>query len=99
MVLDCLAKKFKVRIINHLLFKIYDLLLLCCIGTDNTLTNIIKFEVNHNLYKGRLLVPHQITETSRNRNLVYEVESYFQRWMRQIQTVITQGIIPPNRMI
>lgn len=36
-------------------------------------------------------MPHQITETSRNRNLVYEVEKSFLRWMRQIETIITQG--------
>lgn len=47
--------------------------------------------MDNNLYKGHLLVSHQIDETSRKRNKVYEVERIFRHWMRQIQTVLTQG--------
>lgn len=52
------------------------------------------FEVSHNLYKGHLLVPHQIQETSQKRELVDDVKSYFDRWLQQIYIILTQGIIP-----
>lgn len=53
--------------------------------------DIITFEVNDMLYKGKLLVPFQIDETSQNRQLVGLAEKYFNGWMRQIRTAIFKG--------
>lgn len=43
------------------------------------------------LYKGHLLVQHQIVESSRIQSRVQQVELYFSRWLRHMQMVITQG--------
>lgn len=59
--------------------------------TETTLANMVTFEVDHNLYKGQLLMPFQITESSRIYSRVKLVELYFCRWLRKIQMVITQG--------
>lgn len=61
-------------------------------GIEYELSNLTDFEVSHNLYKGHLLVPHQIRETSRKRELVDDVKSYFDRWLQQILIVLIQGI-------
>lgn len=47
--------------------------------------------MKHMLYKGHLLVPHQIKDTSRKRELVEEVKSHFDRWLQQIRIVLMQG--------
>lgn len=52
---------------------------------------MVEFEVDHNLYKGHLLVPFQITESSRIATRVYVVELYFRRWLHKMQTVMIQG--------
>lgn len=52
---------------------------------------MVLFHVEHNLYKGHLLVPHQIVESSRLPDRVHLVELHFTRWLRQMQKVITQG--------
>lgn len=52
---------------------------------------MVEFEVNHELYKGHLLVMFQIVESSRLRDRVYKVEKYFLRWLRSMEIVITQG--------
>lgn len=58
---------------------------------DSDIRNRVGFQVTQELYKGHLLVMWQIQETARNRDLTYSVEKIFQRWMRKIQTVLTQG--------
>lgn len=60
-------------------------------GIEYELENLTEFEVSHNLYKGRLLVPHQIKETSLRRDLVDEVKKYFDRWLQRIAIVLLQG--------
>lgn len=67
------------------------MLFVLAIGTDDTLKNITEFSVSHNLYKGFLLAPHQIKESSQNRYRVYDIEIIFKRWLRKIQIVLTQG--------
>lgn len=59
--------------------------------TDTTLQNIVTFEVDNNLYKGHLLVPFQIEESARLKDRVAEVERYFLRWLRIMETILTQG--------
>lgn len=49
------------------------------------------FEVDNNLYKGRLLVDFQIKATASNRDLVQLVEKHFSRWMDQIHLVLNEG--------
>lgn len=59
--------------------------------TKNNITKSkIKFEVSHELYKGFLLVPHQIEATSKRRDKVAEVEQAFSRWMKLIKEVISE---------
>lgn len=52
---------------------------------------MVVFYVDHNLYKGHLLVAHQIVESSRLPDRVHLVEVHFTRWLRQMQKVLTQG--------
>jgi dynein heavy chain, axonemal len=47
--------------------------------------------VNHNLFKGFLLAPHQIEATSKRRDKVAEVEVGFLQWMKKIKSVVAQG--------
>lgn len=44
------------------------------------------------LFKGFLLVPHQMEESAKIRTRVVEVEEAFKGWMKQIQYAIQQGI-------
>lgn len=60
-------------------------------GIEYQLENLMEFEVSHKLYKGHLLVPHQIKDTSRKRELVDEVKKYFDRWLQRIAIILTQG--------
>lgn len=53
-------------------------------------TCTVKFDVDHNLFKGFLLAPHQIEETSKNRERVARVETAF-GWLKQIKVVISHG--------
>jgi dynein heavy chain, axonemal len=55
------------------------------------LTCTIKFEVDNNLFKGFLLAPHQVEETSKRRDKVAEVEKAFYHWMKQIKVCVSQG--------
>lgn len=59
--------------------------------TNDIVTSSIKFEVDHQLFKGFLLVAHQIEATSKRRDKVAEVENYFYQWMKQIKTVVVRG--------
>lgn len=47
--------------------------------------------MDNNLYKGHLLVPFQIEESARRKDRVAEVERYFLRWLRIMETILTQG--------
>lgn len=47
--------------------------------------------MNHTLYKGFLLAPHQIEETSKRRDKVTEIEKAFSTWMKQIKVVLVEG--------
>jgi len=69
-------------------FKLFIKFLKSC---DYDLTNRTLFDVNHQLYKGFLLVKFQIETTATKREKVYEVENSFRHWMKQIETVIIQG--------
>lgn len=60
-------------------------------GTDNTIENRLIFEVDNMLFKGFLLVPHQIIESSKIKKRVVDVEEAFKMWMRQMQYAIQQG--------
>lgn len=60
-------------------------------STDTTLGNMVTFEVDHMLYKGHLLVPHQIVESSRMIERVRQVETYFSRWLRFMEIILIQG--------
>lgn len=60
-------------------------------STDKTLGNMVTFEVDHMLYKGHLLVPHQIVESSRLVDRVRQVEKYFSRWLRHMEIILVQG--------
>lgn len=51
----------------------------------------IKFEVNHDLYKGFLVTDFQVVQTSKNRTKVYLVEKEMSRWLTQIKVVISRG--------
>lgn len=61
-------------------------------GTDNNIENRIVFEVDNMLFKGHLLVPFQIQESSKIKKRVAQVEEAFKMWMRQMQYAIQQGI-------
>lgn len=69
----------------------YDTFLKFLAATDSDLDNRVFFDVSHELYKGHLLVPYQIKETSIRPNLVYEVEKSFRRWMRKTEIALLQG--------
>lgn len=47
--------------------------------------------MNNELYKGRLLVKHQIEESARNKEIVCQTEGYFAKWMSEIQLALIQG--------
>lgn len=47
--------------------------------------------MDNNLYKGHLLVPFQIEESARLKDRVADVERYFLRWLRIMETILTQG--------
>lgn len=53
--------------------------------------DMLVFDVDHNLYKGRLLADFQIEASSHIREVVYQVEEYFTKWMNQIQMALIQG--------
>lgn len=61
------------------------------IGTDNNIENRLIFKVDNMLFKGYLLVPHQIIESSKIKKRVVDVEEAFKMWMRQMQYAIQQG--------
>lgn len=63
----------------------------CLLTAEKIIQNRIKFKICHNLYKGFLLVPHQIKETSLNRTRVKEVEKYFSMWLRIISVTLEKG--------
>lgn len=46
------------------------------------------------LFKGYLLVPFQIQESSKIKKRVVQVEEAFKLWMRQMQYAIQQGKKP-----
>lgn len=60
-------------------------------ATENMLNDTLKFDVDHLLFKGRLLADFQIEATSRNRELVQRVEAYFSKWMNQIEVAMIEG--------
>lgn len=51
----------------------------------------IKFDVNHDLYKGFLLTNIQIIQTSKNRIKVSLVEREMARWLNLMKIVISRG--------
>lgn len=53
--------------------------------------NRIHFEVDHDLYKGFLLVPYQIRATSKKRVKVLEIETIFRKWMKQMEVAVIQS--------
>lgn len=59
--------------------------------TEATLSTMVTFYVEHELYKGHLLAPHQIAASSRIPERVARVEAHFSSWLRKMQKVITQG--------
>lgn len=62
------------------------------LGTKDDLeTCKIEFHVDQKLFKGHLLAPHQVEETSIKRDMVAQVEKYFEQWMKQIKGVIAHG--------
>lgn len=69
---------------NHTIFY-------CQLATDNFLSEILTFDVNNELYKGRLLVKHQIEESARNKEIVCQTEDYFAKWLCQIQLALIEG--------
>lgn len=61
-------------------------------STDNDIVNcMIHFEVNHDLYKGHLLAPHQIEASAKKPEKVAEVERSFNIWMKKIENAMVQG--------
>lgn len=60
-------------------------------STKDDLESTINFEVNHVLFKGFLLAPHQIKATSMMKDKVAEVEKGFLIWIHQMQEAATQG--------
>lgn len=61
------------------------------IGTESDIQNRIHFEVDHDLYKGFLLAPHQIRATSKKRVKVLEIEAIFKKWMKQMEVAVIQS--------
>lgn len=59
--------------------------------TDEDSNGCDHFEVDHMLYKGFLLVPHQIQESAMNPAKVAEIEIHFSRWLQQMEIALTQG--------
>uniref|UniRef100_A0A336MB49 CSON013031 protein n=1 Tax=Culicoides sonorensis TaxID=179676 RepID=A0A336MB49_CULSO len=57
---------------------------------ERYLRHPVIFEVPQNLYKGHMLVPYQILETSRNVDLVFEIEKHFNRWISKISRIIQE---------
>lgn len=55
------------------------------------MTCALNFEVSHELFKGFLLAPYQIEETSKRRDKVMEIEKAFYVWMKQISIVVGEG--------
>jgi dynein heavy chain len=53
----------------------------------------VNFEVNHDLYKGFLLAPHQIEETAGHPERMLQVEREFLGWIRLIYEADNQGDI------
>lgn len=51
----------------------------------------VDFPIDNQLFKGHLLVPHQIEASSKKRDKVTEVESAFKRWIKIIETIVVQG--------
>lgn len=60
-------------------------------ATEKMLNGKLIFEVDNNLFKGRLLADFQIKTTASNRELVRLVEQYFSKWMAQIELVLNEG--------
>lgn len=67
------------------------ILFLFSIDSENILSDVVNFEIDHNLYKGHLLAQHQIEETAQNRDLTKQVEKIFIRWLRQIEMILVKG--------
>lgn len=55
------------------------------------LTETIHFDIHHELFKGRLLADFQIEASARNREIVYQVEEYFTKWISQVELALIQG--------
>jgi len=51
----------------------------------------LNFKVEHALYKGYLLAPHQVEATSKRPEIVAQVEHDFLMWLKQIKSVVAQG--------
>lgn len=51
----------------------------------------IKFEVNHDLYKGFLLTNFQVVQSSKNRDKVRMVEREMSRWLNLMKIMISRG--------
>ncbi|XP_055386175.1 dynein axonemal heavy chain 8 [Condylostylus longicornis] len=60
-------------------------------SSNDIVYNTLEFEVDQNLYKGHLLVPHEINETSKKVRLVRKVEKFFGEWMQLIEIVQVKG--------
>lgn len=61
-------------------------------GTKNDITSCtVQFNVNHELFKGFLLAPHQIEATSKRRDKVEEVQKAFYTWVQQIKIIVEHG--------
>ncbi|XP_037951167.1 dynein heavy chain 8, axonemal [Teleopsis dalmanni] len=60
-------------------------------SSERTVSTRVRFDVNHDLFKGRLLVRFQILNTSKDMERVRTVEKYFSQWMKQIQAILTEG--------
>lgn len=58
---------------------------------ESILKQIVEFEIDNDLFKGRLLAPFQIAETAIKRELVTKVEQIFIKWMRQIKMILVVG--------
>lgn len=52
---------------------------------------MVNFDVNHELFKGFLLAPHQVEATCKRRDKVAQVEIAFIAWMKQIKIVNSHG--------
>lgn len=58
---------------------------------SNIVSCSINFKVDNQLFKGFLLVPHQIEATSKSRDKVQLVEKAYTTWIEQIKRVVAQG--------